>query len=229
MCLIWLISIRRPLIPIADIQNFSPSTNGNGSVGHSPPQKGTSPKSDMQRLTSLRNGVPVILTHVNHWNDSWHIYIRPFEAENDFRYTLRNINEEGIHAKPLNAPPYVGDVVIAPFDGDFYRAKVCERKSNCFRVIFIDFGNQDWLPLEELRMISNQSRNAEIFVRQVLLKDVPLQFNGNALNYLNDLVQNDTKLVLKCDDGICDNDKYVELLDGMTNINKTMAQFINHE
>lgn len=58
--------------------------------------------------------------------------------------------------RPLQAAPKVDDVVFAPFQGIFYRAKVLAVKETNIDVQFPDFGNLDTVAWKETREIPNK-------------------------------------------------------------------------
>lgn len=74
---------------------------------------------------------------------------------------IQNLKDlaEAVSAFSVDAPVLSGQVkkgqiVLAPFDGEFFRGKLVGKQENQFTVVFIDFGNREKVPRNGLRPVS---------------------------------------------------------------------------
>lgn len=101
-------------------------------------------------LATSRN---VLVSHFNSWKDLW-VQDQPDET---IAFTKRLNESKELQGEPMvDAVLNVGDCCIAVWDNLWYRAVVMELK-NCdeetsVRVHFPDYGNTEWLAIQELRL-----------------------------------------------------------------------------
>lgn len=78
-------------------------------------------------------------------------------GHSDFQTLINRLHQAADNeSRPLQAAPKVNDVVFAPFQGMFYRAKVLSVKEANISVQFPDFGNLDTVAWKESREIINE-------------------------------------------------------------------------
>ena len=133
-------------------------------------------------------------------------------------------------AKKQKTFPEVDDVVLAPFDGIFYRAQVLsietpDAKGNDLIVLFIDYGNMSKVSSNNLLKLDYQHRKLKRHTFKVTLSGVNCIVNEGSMQYLNDLLINKENLIVA--DVITNpNNKIVTLLKSSTgeNINNTIVK-----
>lgn len=78
-------------------------------------------------------------------------------GQSDFQTLINRLHQAADNeSRPLEEAPEVEDVVFAPYQGMFYRAKVLAVKEGKIEVQFPDFGNLDTVVWKECREILNE-------------------------------------------------------------------------
>ncbi|XP_038105261.1 uncharacterized protein LOC6032629 isoform X2 [Culex quinquefasciatus] len=97
--------------------------------------------------TSLQSGC----LYIYHNNGGQH------GGQSDFQALINRLHQAADNeSRPLAGAPKVDDVVFAPYQGMFYRAKVLAVKETKIDVQFPDFGNLETVALKECREILNE-------------------------------------------------------------------------
>uniref|UniRef100_A0A146LCC1 Tudor domain-containing protein 1 n=1 Tax=Lygus hesperus TaxID=30085 RepID=A0A146LCC1_LYGHE len=129
------------------------------------------------------------------------VYLRPLTPAciEAFSCIIQDVCAFCITAEPLQSPPLLGELVAARWniDNNFYRALVSKKEKDSFKVIFLDFGNLETVVLDDLRKLPANFKKIPATVVKVGLKDVPGPiFNLNATQIMNDVVANETKVIV---------------------------------
>ncbi|XP_076040440.1 uncharacterized protein LOC143024902 [Oratosquilla oratoria] len=115
---------------------------------------------DTARKNMLSNKIPVVKVPfgqpvevvIAHIEDPMTVWLQKMDCRlEDFQ---TNLNEVMSDYKPLVKPPVIGDIVVATYSSDkaFYRARIVAiDERDVFTVLFLDYGNQDYVFLEDLR------------------------------------------------------------------------------
>uniref|UniRef100_A0A915PD03 Tudor domain-containing protein n=1 Tax=Setaria digitata TaxID=48799 RepID=A0A915PD03_9BILA len=77
---------------------------------------------------------------------------------------LEELNSAYVDSKETVEVPQIGDVVIAYFEGSPYRAEIIEMESNSgsYRVVYVDYGNENVCTKEELFVLDKDQQPDEI-------------------------------------------------------------------
>ncbi|CAO1419442.1 unnamed protein product [Diamesa hyperborea] len=168
----------------------------------------------------------VVITAISSIN---RLYIR--QVGGDYNKIVAKIAAYVSKAKKQDTFPEVDDVVLAPFDGIFYRAQILsinapDTKGNDLIVLFIDYGNISKVSSKNLRKLDYIHRQLKRHAFKVTLSDVNCSIVSEAsMQYLNDLLSNKENLEV-ADVIINHNDRFVTLLKSSTreNVNKTIMK-----
>ncbi|GJQ13291.1 hypothetical protein GpartN1_g5082.t1 [Galdieria partita] len=138
------------------------------------------------------------------------LYIQSEEAEaqNTLHAIQQQLSELGMNEEAGAEIPFsalkVGDKVAAKYSVDhhWYRGVILEKDLSEERllVLFVDYGNEEWIPYDEIRSLPISSRNVPTAAYCVLLKDVVVpeltqEYGIEAGEALRDLVWNKRVLV----------------------------------
>lgn len=90
--------------------------------------------------SSIPNNTEIYITHVRSHRQ---IYIRSALTNEEYAKLINEVEEVSKTQPKLTVYPTRNDVVMAPFDGMYYRAMVisCNKPEGMVKVGFIDFGN----------------------------------------------------------------------------------------
>uniref|UniRef100_A0AAG5CS70 Tudor domain-containing protein n=1 Tax=Anopheles atroparvus TaxID=41427 RepID=A0AAG5CS70_ANOAO len=87
--------------------------------------------------------------------DLFYAHLVPPDGLNkDFNQLSADLNNPEIvaHYKELKLLPAVGELVLAKYENAWYRAQVCELSDQFLSVFYVDYGNQESLPINDVRM-----------------------------------------------------------------------------
>lgn len=163
--------------------------------------------SDITNLLSvnIRNNFDVFITHNCGYQKC---YIRSADKECDslYRKLLILVSKYSQNAKFLNVMPEVGNIVVAPYFGFYFRAKVLQTNdaTATVQIRFIDFGNKITTHWNVLKHLDERLQNAKVFIEKIYLKDInemPNDAVRQCNRYLKDLITNKQKLNIQY---ICD-------------------------
>lgn len=168
----------------------------------------------------------VVMTAISSIN---RLYVRA--CGGDYKKVNAEIAEYVLKAKKQETIPEVDDIVLASFDGIFYRAQVLsintpDAEGNDLVVLFIDYGNISKVSSKNLKKLDYKHRSLKRHAFKVILSDVNCRIvNEAALHYLNDLLANKEQLLVS-DVSSNPNEKIVTLLKSSTgeNINDTIMR-----
>lgn len=118
-------------------------------------------------------------------------YIRSLSDNSNFEY-LKDANDfaaDAMTAKPLAKLPERGDLFLAEFEGEYYRAMALKVTNNTIKVAFIDFGNSAEKALSDCKELSPKLQQRKRFTHKVVLANVPkVMLNEKCMEYLHELV-----------------------------------------
>lgn len=177
-------------------------------------------------VSEIKNGDRVILTYpVNNCT----VFIRAASQHADYCEVLEKVAEAAKTAPALSKLPSRHDMVIAPYEGEYFRGLVVSAPNeDNISIGFIDFGNQSIVPCNALKKIPEDLENAKRFTTKVILKNVSKDKRTDAVDLLSryaDLHE----LIVKFDPNAYIKDVEVELFDSKTNksLNEEVIQFVN--
>lgn len=158
----------------------------------------------------IRPGDKVILSHVV---DHTFVFVRPVQTTDTLIDIMTKTACYADNAKPLTELPDHLELVLAPYESQYYRAVVLKpiAKTEPIKVAFIDFGNDDLVDFSQLKEL-----NPELAARNKLITKIQLKF-GVDLN---------TEKILACLDEFCndgteliiDFDESVPIKDAICNL-----------
>lgn len=91
-------------------------------------------------------------------------------------------------AAAITGKPYVGQLVTAEFEGDFYRAIIKSIENNMVSICYIDYGNEETIPFFSLKVLHEEIMNEPISVIKIRLRNfINKPFSAKALQYLENL------------------------------------------
>lgn len=174
--------------------------------------------------TIIKNAT-VVITAICNVN---RLYVRLVGS--DYKKMVAEIAEYVLKAKKQVKIPELDDVVLAPFEGIFYRAQILtidtpDAKGNDLGVLFIDYGNFSKVSSKNLKKLDYKHRSLKRHAFKVTLKDVNSRIaNEASLLYLNSLLENKEKLLVT-EVSSNPNDRIVSLLKISTeeNVNKAIV------
>ncbi|XP_052863681.1 uncharacterized protein LOC128270320 [Anopheles cruzii] len=112
----------------------------------------------------------------------------PNGRSNSHTQLVRRCLEEGRKkGNTLTKAPVVGDILLAPFSGEYYRAVVNSVEGNCADVFFVDFGNSEkleWSRFKEILepVLKSADRSAhEVWIINVSKFTEPIRQKLNEL------------------------------------------------
>lgn len=138
----------------------------------------------------IPNNSEVFITHVrNHQS----VYIRSAITNDEYAKLITEVEEAAKTQPKLNVYPNRQDIVMAPFEGMYYRAMVIntDKDSGTVKVGFIDFGNSDEVRFAHMKSLPEELRTHRRLIIMVNLKNLNGEYEPNEvagmLNYLGDL------------------------------------------
>lgn len=120
----------------------------------------------------ISNGSEVLITHVRSYQTA---YIRSVAANDVYTKLLNDTAAAALTASHLKAYPCPKqDYVLAPYEGIYYRALVLSVNEliGSVRIAFIDFGNQEDVPFDTLKVFPNELKERPRLTLMIQLKNV---------------------------------------------------------
>lgn len=178
------------------------------------PKPTSSGKCSAKGLPSVdvKNRSRVVMTYSKDYKFA---FIRPVDRSEDFlKFTMKVIKlaKDANYAKEL---PERDDLILAPFEGNYYRAIVLrnDETENILKVAFLDFGNIENISRDKIKIVNDDILLAPRFSKRVVLKDITVdQKNKKIDNFMEQLANDEVELVIKFDD----DEALVELFDAAT-------------
>lgn len=154
-------------------------------------------KPEMPAANYINTGDVVILSHVATVET---IFVR-HANQVLFKQVVTAGNEYAKQAKSLTALPKRHDLVMALFRECFYRSVVIKAENeNQITVEFLDFGNQEIVPLKDIKRISNEMAAHKRSASKITLKPLPDQLkNTEVMAFLKQLLLDETKVRIDFD------------------------------
>lgn len=118
----------------------------------------------------LNNALVTITNVVSHKI----VFLRSIEPKDDDRYWkyLNDVVESSKTAMPLDEKPKKSDIVLAKFEGAYYRALVARIENDVAVVAFLEFGNLERKPISELLKLREDLKYMKRFTFKANLSDV---------------------------------------------------------
>lgn len=137
----------------------------------------------------------VVISYVD--NDS--VYVRPANVN---AQVVADSLKYAKKANRLSALPSRSDLVLAPFDGGYYRAVVIKADTmEEIHVAFIDFGNKEKIKLDELKEMSHELAAPKRLVTKISMKPLPEKLEKQkVLKLMKKLCQEDTEVTIDFDE-----------------------------
>ncbi|CRK99552.1 CLUMA_CG012869, isoform A [Clunio marinus] len=139
----------------------------------------------------------------------------------DYVSTINEVYKHGKTAQKMQMFPNVGELVLAQFQDEIYRAKVLDVpdfEEDKITIQLIDFGNTARVVMDDLYEMSKECQSLKCFSHKILLKDVNIPaINEFIVSYLEDLMNNEIELTIT---NIDDNDAVLIDKSTATNVNK---------
>lgn len=186
------------------------------------------PKSAMEEIDTytIDNGDIVQICSIpNHFS----VFVRSTKTDDEFARIIVAVNEAAAKAPTPSIYPSRSDLVLAPFEGEYYRALVLhvnldEKNLN---VAFIDFGNKADVSFDSIKICNDDLKKYRRLPVRVFLKNVEHDVDAHEseamMEYLKKFEYADVKI--RCDDSKIVAKSMVELIEMKTDkvINETVA------
>lgn len=224
-------------------QNMSPRrkmhslVNGDDTAAQSSTTIAKTVTINLPTSQSIPNDSEVFITYVRNHRT---LYIRSVATHDAYTKLMHDVAEAALIAPNLDSFPCPKqDMVLAPYEGIYYRGMVlaCNTLAGLVRVAFVDFGNTEEVPFNQLKVLPNDLCQRPRLILIVNLKNVndnPEPKEALAMQqYLENLSElSESAEVLKVhgsDNVIAKNDT-VELLDLKFNrsINEKLNFLLNN-
>lgn len=199
------------------------SVQMNGASKPSPPAESTGID-----MASVSNGSEVFITHVKSYQA---VYIRSAATDNEYSKLVNDIQIASEASPKLTVYPGRNDIVMAPFDGMYYRAMVIKsnRDDGTVKVGFLDFGNADTVLCSRLKALPEELRNHRRLIIWVTVKgmkaDITESEQAALEKHLHELMENGKGLLIKSDKQEIGQRDEVELYDMITN--ESLSEALN--
>jgi Tudor domain len=104
--------------------------------------------------------------------------------EGYFKHIETQINEYCKKKVPENYEPIKNEVVLALFEGSYFRAVCLDKKGEKFTVYFIDYGNKVDVNVGEIMPISSKHK-FDIVVHKILIENFPTKLTDTIAKILD--------------------------------------------
>lgn len=126
------------------------------------------------------------------------LYVR--RADIDDSRLMNSVLKHSKRAQRLDKFPAIGDLVVADWMSEVYRAKVINvssEKPYAISVQLVDFGNTARVFLKDLMIMGPECQRLQCSAQKVLLKDVKVEaINMYIIDYLNEFLDGKTELAI---------------------------------
>lgn len=136
------------------------------------------------------------------------VYLRSIEMKDNERYLkyLNDVAESSKTATSFKEMPKKGDIVLADFDGVYYRALVARIVSDTVVVVaFLEFGNLETKPVDTLKKLRDDLKYVKRFTFKAKFSDLNEGLKSDkCVNYLHQLLKKKIplKFIRKDDDSL---------------------------
>lgn len=218
------------------------ATAMNGTASHTPPDSPNMVQSPRARLLSAQandesnqsrpiqaKGLEMLSIannseiHITHVRNNKSIYIRDAATNDEYSQLLRDIDMASKTSSSLTTYPLKNDMVMAPFDGIYYRAVTIssDKIAGTVKVGFLDFGNSEEVLLTRLKELPEKLQNHRRLVFWVNLKDIDDDIEESDAvtmkKYLEEFMVHGKSVRVKSDKAEINQRDEVELFDMITN------------
>ena len=122
-----------------------------------------------------------------------HFFVQQSSDASTLAWVAEELAREELDSKdsPPSRPPR-GALCCAKWCGDWYRAKVVKNEGEGLRVLFVDYGNQDVVPVETLRPMSDSLKSTppvalECRLAGLACPELDSEYGEMAAHYFRDL------------------------------------------
>ncbi|XP_055304146.1 uncharacterized protein LOC129569380 [Sitodiplosis mosellana] len=177
---------------------------------------------------SIPDNTEVYITHVRTHRS---VYIRSALTNDEYAKLITEVGETSKTQPKLTVHPNRNDIVMAPFDGMYYRAIVisCDKANAMVKVGFIDFGNSDEVPFSHIKALPKHLQTHRRLIIPVALKgihdDYETNEKDNMSKHLGELCDSGVGLRVKGDNPHINGKESVELFDLITN--QSVSEVLN--
>lgn len=113
----------------------------------------------------------IIITHVvSHCS----LYVQPLSKQQDLAKLHKELNDTMAIAPPMAKYPGSGDLVAAPFEGDYYRGRVIsvDVSNDTVKIGYIDYGNSEEVQFAQLKVLPERFLEHPRFSMRVSLAGI---------------------------------------------------------
>lgn len=146
------------------------------------------PSSGVKTLAACElppNKKSVLITHIVSHRE---VFLRLKKNDDAFLKYLNDVAECAVTAPPLDETPKKGDIVLADFNGCYYRAVVGGIINDEVIVAFLELGHVEQKPIKMLKKLREDLQMAQRFVFKAILSGVNEGIKTDeCLNYLHQL------------------------------------------
>lgn len=168
-------------------------------------------------IEEIKNHSKVYITYVCNQSS---VYVRLIDSNNEYINFLKSVDDSANTSANLSEFPNRENIVLAPFEGNYYRALVISaNNSDAIRLAFLDFGNVESIPFNKLKELSADLKFKKRFAVKLTLDSVSSDTKySDGIKVLKALEGNLTPILVKCD-GTVSKDSKVTLIDLSTKEN----------
>ncbi|XP_077512797.1 LOW QUALITY PROTEIN: uncharacterized protein LOC144123973 [Amblyomma americanum] len=167
--------LRRP--PLATVATWA------SRAWHSLPNDMVTPKKAYLERPLPSERTKAVITHVD---GDWLVYLQQLSLASELQAVMSELNSS-VPTTPLPAPS-VGDAACARYPADNLWYRVCvlstPEDGKC-KVSFVYFGNEDFVPLPDIRALPDKMKDAQLFANCVALQAVKTVSRDSASELLN--------------------------------------------
>lgn len=181
---------------------------------------------------TIPNNSEVMITYAKSHNT---VYLRSALKAEDFAALITKVEYAARSAPNLSSYPLRDELVIAPFEGAYYRAMAIssDMKSHDVKVGFIDFGNPAVVQFDTLKVLPEELKALPREIIMVSLKNISPDANQNEMQamktHLEELCGNEKVLKITGDQATIGARAEVELFDVISNqsVNQTLNAMVS--
>lgn len=120
----------------------------------------------------------VIITEVvSHYS----VYVQPVACGEELQRVHTGVYEAIVRAPSLSVYPKCGEIVAAPFEGEYYRGRVISvnATTDMVRISYVDYGNTDEVQFDQLKALPAELQAHRRLSMRVSLSGIPVDIDGD--------------------------------------------------
>lgn len=126
---------------------------------------------------------PIVISHANPGKKMFSVMESSDELGNFLKSIARAIRKCEKNDFPSGYEPKCEEMVLAQFQGTYYRACVIDKIGQDYIVLFVDFGNQDCVKINQMKPF-NKSLMMDLIVNDVYFRNLPVPLTKQAKTIL---------------------------------------------